>query len=352
MSLQVLERRNPTPSGSSATARQPWADVAKGACILLVVLHHLVHKQLDLVVPLTHPHWQDAWASITWALKPIRMPLFFLISGMFAASAVHRPWAQVRRRVLTPAWLYVVWLLLLCGFYLVETTTPANRVHSWTELGPELLLPSTSMWFLYAMAAYLVLARLLRRVPPAVVVTVALAVSASVSLWGIDANNRVAVLSHFVYFAAGAHYPHVVRRVAAAHVRLLPLALAFAAAATLVGMLHVPLSFKVVGLSALGLPLGLIAARRLTDTWAGQPLAWLGSRTLQVYVLHLIVIGALASLPTRMGPDPGPFEALAVVVWPLLGTLLVTAACLVVHRLLVGVGLGALFRAPVWLTGR
>ena len=343
--------RAPLPGRTATAQRQAWADVAKGACILLVVLHHLVHKQLDFVVPLGHEQWQDAWAAVTWALKPIRMPLFFLVSGMFAAGAVHRPWSQVRRRVLSPAWLYVVWLVLLSAFYLVETRTPANRVHSLQELGTELLLPSTSMWFLYALAAYLLLARALRRLPPGLVVAVALAASASVSLLGIDANNRVAVLSHFVYFAAGAHYPHVVRRVAGARVPLLPLALAFVAAAVSASLLHLPLSTKVAALSLLGLPLGLVAARRLTDTALGPVLAWLGSRTLQVYVLHLVVIGAIAWLPLRLSPQAGAWEVLAVAVYPVVGAVVVTAACIGLHRALVAGGLGGLFRAPRWLTG-
>lgn len=360
MTSQVLEQPRPEPAGperiprpgTAATAqRQAWADVAKGACILLVVLHHLVHKQLHFVVPPGHEQWQHMWASVTWALKPIRMPLFFLISGMFAAGAVHRPWSQVRRRVLSPAWLYVVWLVLLSAFYLVETRTPAHRVHSLRELGLELLLPSTSMWFLYALAAYLLLARGLRRLPPGLVLAAALAVAASVSLWGIEANNRVAVLSHFVYFVAGAHYPHVVRRVAEARVPLLSLALGFSAAAVGASMLHLPLSTKVVALSVIGLPLGLVAARRLTTTVAGRPLAWLGTRTLQVYVLHLVVIGALAWLPLQLSPEAGAWEALAIAAYPLVGALAVTAACLGLHRALVTAGLGRLFRAPAWLTG-
>ncbi|MDO7868921.1 acyltransferase family protein [Nocardioides jiangxiensis] len=353
MTSQVLER-HPTGSGGPATSgagRQVWADVAKGVCILLVVLHHLVHKQLHLVVPPGHEHWQAAWAEVTWALKPIRMPLFFLISGMFAAGAVHRPWPRVRKRVLSPAWLYVVWLLLLSAFYLVETRTPANRVHSPGELATELLLPSTSLWFLYAMTAYLLLARALRGLPPALVVAAAFAISASVSWWGIDANNRVAVLSHFVYFAAGAHYPHLVRRVADARIPLLPLAATFALAAFAVSALEVPLSVSVTGLSLLGLPLGLVASRRLSQTAAARPLAWLGSRTLPVYVLHLVVIGALASLPLRMAADPGPLDGVVVAAYPIVGALAVTAICLVLHRALGAARLGALFRAPRWVTG-
>ena len=65
------------------TARVGWPDVAKGVCIILVVLWHVVTKHAIAVAgagPVT-----DAWATLNAQLLPLRMPLFFLISGMFAA---------------------------------------------------------------------------------------------------------------------------------------------------------------------------------------------------------------------------------------------------------------------------
>lgn len=353
----MVEAAFPAPAtpqdaaGSPRGSRQRWADVAKGACILLVVLHHLVHKQLDFVVPLDHLHWQDVWADVTWVLKPVRMPLFFLVSGYFAARAIHRPWTDVRRRVVTSVWLYAVWLPLLTAFLAVETLMPANRPQSWTELAGQVLLPATSLWFIHAMATYFLLARGLRSLPRGVVLTLAAIVCGSVSLWGLEENNRIAFLSHFVYFAAGAFFPDVVRRVAAADLPLKRLLVGYVSATAAMTLVHLPLSLEILALSTLSLPLGVSVARRLDATALGEPLAWLGRNTLQVYVLHLFVIGLLLHVPARMGTEPGPFEVLAVIVWPLLGTLLVTAACLGVHRVLVAVGLGALFRAPRTLAG-
>lgn len=353
MSNQVLERGNPTPSGIAATAgRHAWADVAKGVCILLVVLHHLVHKQLDLVVPVDHGHWQDVWADVTWVLKPVRMPLFFLVSGFFAAGAIRRPWRDARRRIATSAWLYAVWLPLLTLFLMVETLMPANRIQSWPELAGQLLLPATSLWFIHAMLAYFVLLRAVRRLPRGVVLAVAAAACGSVSLWGLEENNRIAFLSHFVYFAAGALYPEVVRRTARADLPLKRLLLGYVLATVAMSFVRLPLSLEILALSTLSLPLGVSVARRLQATALGGPLAWLGRNTLQVYVLHLFVIGALLHVPARLGADAGTFELVAVVVWPLVGTLLVTGACLTVHRLLVAAGLGTLFSAPKLLAGR
>ena len=94
-------------------SRESWADVAKGACILLVVLWHVITKhylQVDwrLAVPLP-----GAWGLLGEQLLPLRMPLFFAISGMFAAGAVSRSWRVLARsKVAKFGYLYAVWLLI------------------------------------------------------------------------------------------------------------------------------------------------------------------------------------------------------------------------------------------------
>ena len=331
--------------------RLPWADVAKGLSIFLVVLHHLVYKHYPAVLPTGLAHWGHAWATVSWTLKPVRMPLFFLVSGFFCAGAVHRPWPQVRAKVLTPYYLYAVWLVLLAAFYLLETRTPAHRVHSARDLAEQLVLPATSMWFLWGLAAYFLLARLLRGLPHVPVVAVAAAVSSSVSLWGIEDNNRVAVLSHSVFFLVGAYFPGLVRRVAEARVPMARLAVAFAAATGLLLAAGAPLTARVVVLGVLSLPLGLAVARRLAATPAGPVLGWLGRHTLPVYVLHLFVLGALAHLPLRFGAEPDLLAGLTLAAYPLLVAALVTATCLGLHRVLLALGLRPLFSAPAWLVG-
>ena len=83
------------PAPASAPARQQWADVAKGVCIVLVVLWHVIMKhylQIDWDVPVPLP---GLWGLLGDLLLPLRMPVFFTLSGMLAANAVHRPWRAV-----------------------------------------------------------------------------------------------------------------------------------------------------------------------------------------------------------------------------------------------------------------
>lgn len=326
--------------------RLAWADVAKGACIVLVVLHHATTKQYDALVPAHLTAVADAWNGFTHALKPVRMPLFFVLSGFFAASAVHRPWREVTQRVASSAYLYVVWLLLLAGFTTWERELPMNRVQDLDELLLDLAFASTGLWFLYALAVYFVLVRLTSRLPAGVVLGGATVLASVASLLPIEEANRVSVLLHLVYFVLGARYPHLVREVATwTRAGVLPaLTLVFVLSSVLLAHAGWPTSLDVVLLSVVGLPWGLLVAVRATRAErTARALTWIGRRTLPVYVLHIPVLGAVHHL--GLSPDVGPgVAALPIAVtYPLVVTAVVVSGTLVVHEALVRLGLGALF---------
>ena len=331
---------------TSSTTRLQWPDVAKGVCILLVVLHHVTGKQYGMVVPGGLDVAEDAWLWVTAALKPIRMPLFFAVSGFFAASSIARPWAAVGKRIINPYYLYVVWLVLFAGIYSVERTLPANRTDEPVDFLTELVWAATSMWFLFALAAYFALAKALRRVPAPVVLAAAAALAAATSWLPLDETNRVAVIAHFGYFAFGAYYPQLLRRLASLRLPLfvlLPGYIALTVALEAAGARH---SVTVLALSLVGVPMGVVAAVRLSETPGSRPLAWLGRRTLQVYVLHMAVLAVVVHVP--IGTDLGwaPATVVLTAAYPVLMTGSITLACLGLHRLMVARGLGFLFAAP------
>lgn len=339
--------RSPIVTGTDSAERVLWPDVAKGLCILLVVLHHVTGKLYPVLVPPGLSVVGDAWVALTTALKPIRMPLFFAISGYFAARAIDRPWSQVARRVSGPYYLYVVWALIFWVIYSFETTLPANRTESVTDFLGELVFAATSMWFLFSLAVYFALAKVLRGWPAPVVLGLATLLAASTSWLPLDETNRVSVLTHFVYFAVGAYYPRLLRRVADAGWSLRLLTVAFAALSVVLVAVGVPWSVRVVLLSVVGVPFGVVVAVRLAgrESLAG-PLAWLGSRTLRVYVLHLAVLTVLAQVPISLGDGAGATSLVATLVAPLVLTAVVVPACLLVHDVLVRGGAGYLFAMP------
>jgi len=331
---------------TDSTTRLQWPDVAKGVCILLVVLHHVTGKQYGMVVPGGLGVAEDAWLWVTAALKPIRMPLFFAVSGFFAASSIARPWSAVGKRIVNPYYLYLVWLVVFAGIYSVERTLPANRTDGPLDFLTELVWAATSMWFLFALAAYFALAKALRRVPAPVVLAVAAAVAAVTSWLPLYETNRVAVLAHFGYFAFGAYYPQLFRRFASLRLPLLGLLPAYVALTVALDAAGAKHSVTVLVLSLVGVPMGVVAAVRLSRTACSRPLAWLGQRTLQVYVLHLAVLAVVVHLP--IGTDVGwaPGTVLLTVTYPVLLTGAITLVCLGLHRQLVHRGLGFLFAAP------
>ena len=170
---------------SARPARLDWPDLAKGLCILLVVLHHVtkyaVPRMPDEIAVVA-----TSWFALSAALKPVRMPLFFLVSGLFASRAIHRSWADNRRRLVGGGYLYVVWLLVFWGVYELETTIEANRTQGPADFVGELLWAATSMWFLYAMVVYFALAKALRGLPAWLVLAAAASLSLTTSALPLD----------------------------------------------------------------------------------------------------------------------------------------------------------------------
>ncbi|MDP2013599.1 MAG: acyltransferase family protein, partial [Actinomycetota bacterium] len=73
----------------TARPRIEWMDLVKGTTVLLVVLFHSV-IHLDAISK--EDNVTSVWSTSMNVLEPMRMPLFFMVSGMLAAGAVSRPW--------------------------------------------------------------------------------------------------------------------------------------------------------------------------------------------------------------------------------------------------------------------
>lgn len=353
-----------TPGAAPSTDETPeagrlaWADAAKGVCIVLVVLHHLVTKQHDLLVPdgtIVEAFWQ--W--VTDALKPVRMPLFFVISGMFAARAIHREWRDVAsRRVATPYYFYVVWLTIHAFVFAFLTELPMNRTRSVSEWAGDLVLASTGLWYLYALAAYFVLAKVLLRVDARAVLALAAVASASASLLPIEAANRESLVQHFVFFLVGVHFPEVLRGIAAeSRARVTGMLVVASAllgvAAWAVGL---PRSAATLAIAVVAVPLAIrLVTAACSRPWFEAAGARLGRHTLPIYVLHVPVLAVMHLVVVRVDAigdlADAPTGLIVLAVYPVLGTALVTATCLLLHAALVRLGLGALFRRPAGGTG-
>ncbi len=190
---------------TSAKPRIDWVDYGKGICIILVVM---MHSTLGVEKALAETSWMHAF--IDWA-KPFRMPDFFLISGLFLAARIDRPWrSYLDSKVVHFAYFYVLWMtiqfaLKAKGFVAemgVEGTA-LQYLHGFVE-------PWGTLWFIYMLAVFFIVTKATRGLPVLAVWLAGAALEMARIHTGWLLVDEFA--SRFVYFYSGyVLAPHVFR---------------------------------------------------------------------------------------------------------------------------------------------
>ena len=151
-------------AASMAKSRVDWVDYAKGICIILVVLMHStlgVEKAADQLT------WLNPF--IEWA-RPFRMPDFFLISGLFLAQRIDRPWREfLDSKVLHFVYFYLVWMTIL---FLAKSGVLTGRIglsEGLAEWVSGFIQPNSAVWFIYMLPVFMVAIKLARPLPPVLV---------------------------------------------------------------------------------------------------------------------------------------------------------------------------------------
>lgn len=144
--------------------RVDWVDYAKGFCIVFVVM---MHSTLGVEAAAG----KDGWLHpvVAFAL-PFRMPDFFLISGLFLANVVDRPWRQyLDRKVVHFVYFYLLWMTIQFAFKapMIAHEHGAAKV-AWLYL-LSLIDPFGTLWFIYLLPVFFVIIKLTRRVPVPVI---------------------------------------------------------------------------------------------------------------------------------------------------------------------------------------
>jgi uncharacterized membrane protein YcfT len=328
-------------TGAPAAGRVLWADAARGACILLVVLWHVIMKhylQIDwkLSVPLP-----GAWGTLGELLLPLRMPLFFAISGIFAVNAVNavnRSWRVLgRSKVGKFFYLYAVWLLIHTMLLALVDDFDTARAGSVLEL---LTITPSNLWYLYALALYFAVAKAVRSLPAAPVLGVAFILSAIASAELLRTpGDRGEVIQNLVFFLAGVRLRLILERLASTSDRQqLPLA---------GGLLVVALAaMEITGsrewfgvrpaVSVISVVFGVTAAAHVARwTVVSRPLAALGSRTLPIYVSHMPILALLhQALISPLSSLDWRLQVPLAIAEPAVLTALVVAICLALEAVL------------------
>ena len=272
---------------------------------MLVVVYHVGGTWLTYVV--TDP------AGVGWFVRmvnelflPVRMPLFFLTSGLLATTALGRGWRSiVRHRVGDLVWPFVVFTAAfapLWAFSYGRGWSDVPVALSWiVEL-------SGAYWYLPALAVFFLLTKLSGRFRVVLLVVSGVVWLASPLLVPVLATMPAGVTlqryaTYLAWFVAGATlWPLLIRLASAPGILAIAaavgwLALAVADASTELSLAPV---LSLLGVAAAVMLCGTAVRIRGVAT-AGR---FLGSRTLVVYLIHPMILAlGIILLPPLHGSN-------------------------------------------------
>ncbi len=320
--------------------RYDWVDYAKGMGIILVVYGHAVRGVFASPIHLSEHffHISDT------AVYAFHMPLFFFLSGLFAARSLAKgarsfAWSKLK----TIAYPYVLWSLIQGGIQIVLSGY-TNHPMSWRALTEIGWAPIGQFWFLYVLLMCHALYALAARLSPRTLLWAGLALWVTSYFVGNDILSMF--LFNFLFYAGGALYadsvdlsPLRVRRWAA-----LALVAAFAAGeALLIGSNRPFKAPAALPVAVLGIAFVLILSMALGASGRLRWIRTLGTMSMTIYILHILAAsGARIILEKLAGVNSAP---LAIFAATASGLLLPVVAQLAAERLSLAPWLGLSRRA-------
>ena len=321
--------------------RVNWVDYAKGICIVLVVM---MHTTLGVEKAAGFESWLHPF--ITWA-KPFRMPDFFLISGLFLASRINRPWREYfDAKVLHFLYFYILWMTIqaVTKGYGVYQASGATGVLSDYAMG--FVEPFGTLWFIYILAIFFVVVKLTKRVPALLM----FAAGAALEIAPIETHHLVVdeFASRFVYFYAGYWLAPYVFTFAAKMGRLNTAGLFSALVIWGFGNAHL-VAHGNAELPFVSLPLGFIGAGAVISAGVllsklnfARPLRYAGENSIVIYLAFFLFMAGARTVLLRSGliADLG-LISLIVTAFGVIGPVLLFWATR-------NTKLSLLFRRPSW----
>lgn len=264
---------------NQSPTRISWLDTGRGISIILVVFYHVIMMAKIWDIPAA-----GLYEMINYLVKAVRMPFFFAMSGLLLSGRLEIPWLGYARRYLYPTiWLFLIW----------NTIYTLLMGREWTQVLSSILWPAdieTHLWFLWALALFRILAKAARPAAP-LALLLALAIS-PLTYGGAIGQGRSFVESNLlrygVFFLAAAWYGPPM---AGWLLRNPWMAVAMA------GLIFLgcwPFRFR-FGFALSGVmlstALAILIARHLPTI--DRRCAWLGRRSLEIFILHFLFIHLL-----------------------------------------------------------
>ena len=187
---------NGTSAVTESSIRIDWVDYAKGICIVMVVMMHSVLGVEAAAGQIGFMHHLVAFA------KPFRMPDFFLISGLFLAVVIDRDWrTYLDRKVVHFAYFYVLWVTIQFGFKAPSFAAETGWAHVGLMYLEFFIEPFGTLWFIYLLPVFFVVAKATRKMPPLAIWTLAALLEMAHIATGWTVIDEFC--ARFVYFYSG-----------------------------------------------------------------------------------------------------------------------------------------------------
>lgn len=353
-----------SPLAGSTPNRLAWVDTARAACVVAVVAYHLYLWHFVAMGVPSESIASTVWEQTNRLLSALRMPLLLVLSGTLASGRIRRGFGRGKasQSIVSNYYLYVVWLLVYVVLgQMTGGLSPIGDLDGSLPALVQVLIPDTTLWFIYALAVYVPVFILARKAKPALVLAALAIVNVVCAMFAYEAEpSWLKVIRLAIYFAIGVYGKDLIFQLAATR----KYALACVGTVTAVAL---------TGLSVMPIPevlhesLYLLRALAFTAALIGITAAlvrfrsiaalgrWVGSRTLPIYVIHPLIIIGLSILAE--GPLSGPLSAIAdntvlALIYPAVTTIIVVGACVLAEQLCHACRLQAPFRAPEWLMRR
>lgn len=343
------------------SGRVDWVDYLKGFCILLVVMMHSV---LGVEKAVGSEGWMHVFVATA---QPLRMPAFFLASGLFLMRGIDAPLNRFfDRKVLHFVYFYALWLSIQFVFKapgMVEEEGVSGAAATYLL---SYIQPFGTLWFIYILPVFYVVARLTRMIAPPIML------AAAVLLQVLPVHTGAVVIdefaSYFLWFYLGYAFAPRAFQLAAwagkhAAVALagtaaviaitwwsttfdIPLAALPAPYAVSAGVEELPLSM----MPAVSLLLGLVGSAALVALssvlahrhWLGA-IRWCGAHSIVIYLAFFLPMAISRAVLLKLGiiSDVG---TISLLVW-----IAAVLGPVILFVLIETTGLGRfLFERPAW----
>ena len=177
-------------------SRVHWADLAKGLTILLVViLHSTGGVELHL--------GQEGWMHPVIAFAgTFRMPVFFAVSGLFAARAISKDWATfLDSKFAHFLYFYYLWMTIQFIFktpFFIQSFGVDGTVGYYLL---SFVQPFGLLWFIFLLPIYFLTLRLTRGVP--MLAQIALAIACRIWFTETGINVVDFFSKYYIFFLVG-----------------------------------------------------------------------------------------------------------------------------------------------------